>query len=474
MKKDIILLDATLREGEQQHGIRFSKEDKIQLLQKLEDFGVKMIEVGHPSISEEEEEICRAVADAAQKAEVLMHARAQIGDVHAVYRARADWIGIWASINPISLQTKFTNKSAEYVMQQAVNSIHEAKKLGLKVRFTIEDASRTDWNDIQRLGLLACSAGADRISLADTVGIWEPQQCTAIVKAAVETFPCEIEVHLHNDLGLASANALAAIDAGATVIDTTLCGIGERAGIVDLLSFSAILAKKRDLKLFNLTHIPELARTLQLAAGCRADHWRPIIGKDVFTHIAPYHIKAIQQGSAAYEGIPPETVGRTRKIQGKRTERKGSRLSPSLRAGQPFIKGASELKYHRDGYGIRWVHLDHRTDDRTSFYVIQRVFPHDSIADDLEGHVDVHAHHCDSAFIFWGSRPDGTGLVCEVEIEGEQQIIESPKSVFIPAGLKHSYRYLSGSGTYTNIVLAPEYNDSLLEQESEKVYEPGS
>lgn len=468
MKKDIILLDSTLREGEQQCGVRFSKEDKIQILHLLEDFGVKLIEVGHPSISAEEEEVCRAVAQAARHAEVLMHARAQIGDVHAAYRAGADWVGIWASINPISLQTKYTNKTAQYVMRQVKLSIQEAKKLGMKVRFTIEDASRTDWEDIQLLGQLACSAGADRISLADTVGIWEPQQCAAIVKTAVEAFPCEIEVHLHNDLGLAAANALAAMDAGASVIDTTICGIGERAGIVDLLSFSVILAEKRNIYDFKLTNIPELARILQLASGCRVDYWRPIVGKDVFTHKAPYHIKAVHNHCAAYEGIAPEIVGNTRRILHEPTERKGSRLSPHLRVGEPFIKGASELKYHRDGQGDRWVQLDHRTDERTSFYVITRVFHRDYTDVDLEGHVDIHAHHCDSAFIFWGNEADGTGLLCEVEIEGERQIIQSPKSVFIPAGLKHTYKYLSGAGTYTNIVLAPEYNASLLNHTPEK------
>lgn len=469
MKKDIILLDATLREGEQQCDIRFSKEDKIGLLHMLEDFGVTLIEVGHPSISVEEEEICQAVAESAQSAEILMHARAQLEDVHAAHRAGADWVGIWASINEISLQTKYTNRSSAYVIEQVSQSIKEAKRLGMSVRFTIEDASRTIWEDIKYIGNIACIAGADRLSLADTVGIWEPEQCAAIVKAAVETFPCEIEVHLHNDLGLAMANALAAIDAGASVIDTTLCGIGERAGIVDLLNLSVILAEKRNIHDCKLKNIPELKQALQLATGCRVDHWRPIIGKNVFTHTAPYHIKAVQNNRIAYEGIRAETVGRAQKIQQKRTERKGSRLSQYLRVGRPFMKGASELLYHRDGQGDRWVQLDHRTDERTSFYVIQRVFHYTTENHNLEGHVDVHAHHCDSAFIFWGSEADGTGLRCEVEIEGECQIIESPKSIFIPAGFKHTYKYLSGAGTYTNIVLAPEYNSSLLDNDLSEV-----
>ena len=225
MNRDITILDATLREGEQQCDVRFSKKDKITLVHMLEDFGIRLIEVGHPGISREEEAVCREVAAAAKQADILMHARAKKEEVHAAYRAGADWVGIWASINPISLQTKYTNRSKDYVMNQVKQAIEEARYLGMKIRFTIEDASRTTWEDISYLGKIAYQAGmANRISLADTVGVWEPNECATIVKKAVETFPCEIEVHLHNDLGLALANALAAIDAGASVIDATLCG----------------------------------------------------------------------------------------------------------------------------------------------------------------------------------------------------------------------------------------------------------
>lgn len=348
-------------------------------------------------------------------------------------------------------------------MNRVKQAIEEARNLGMKIRFTIEDASRTNGEDISYLGKIAYQAGASRISLADTVGIWEPNKCATIVKKAVETFPCEIEVHLHNDLGLALVNALAAIDAGASVIDATLCGIGERAGIVDTLNLSVLLSQKYN-QYFQLKMIPELTQSLQLVTGCKVDHWRPVIGKNIFTHTAPYHVKAVNHNVLAYEGIQPEMIGRVRKTQQKQVERKGPRLSKKLRVSKPFVKGASELLYHRDGPGERWVQMDYRTDERASFYVIQRIFYHQHINDNLEGPVDHHAHHCDSAFMFWGNNIDGTGLVCEVEIEGDVQTIESPASVFIPSGFKHKYKYLSGVGTYTNIVLAPNYNASLLEK----------
>ncbi|HDW3057340.1 TPA: 2-isopropylmalate synthase [Bacillus cereus] len=464
MNRDLTLLDATLREGEQQQGIRFAKEDKITLLHMLEDFGILLVEIGHPGISLEEEEICREVAASAKQADILMHAQAKKEDVRAAYRAGADWVGIWAAINSISLQTKYTNRSKEYVKREIKHAIEEAKSLGLKVRFTIEDASRTEWKDIYDIGSIAYQAGADRISIADTVGIWEPYECANVVRKVVDTFPCEIEVHLHNDLGLAMANALAAIDAGASVIDTTLCGIGERTGIVDLFNLAVILQQKRKITNLKIEQIPKLVQALQLASGHRVDACRPIIGKHAFTHTSSYHAKAVQQNSAAYEGISAHIVGRKTTIMQTERKRVKARLFQPFRIGQPFIKGASELRYHRDGPGgYLWVQVDPRTDTRASFYVIQRHFYGGCSEDVKEGHVAVHVHNCDSAFLFWGDKLDGTGLICEVEIEGERQLVSSPASIFIPAGFLHTYRYVYGRGTYTNIVLASYYNESLLE-----------
>ncbi|CCF13010.1 2-isopropylmalate synthase domain protein [Brevibacillus laterosporus GI-9] len=103
------------------------------------------------------------------------------------------------------------------------------------------------------------------------------------------------------------------------------------------------------------------------------------------------------------------------------SSRKNPKLFHFLRVGHPFIKGASELLFHRDGPGDRCVQLDHRTDERASFYVIKRVFSHHTSASFSKSHVDTHSDHCDSAFIFWGAEPDGSGLQCEVEMEGEVQ-----------------------------------------------------
>ncbi|MBW4497321.1 MAG: 2-isopropylmalate synthase [Oscillatoria princeps RMCB-10] len=462
MKPLVRILDATLREGEQQAGVRFTSQDKIEILHLLEDFNIDMVEVGHPGISAEDERICLEVSRAARSAEILMHSRADIAEVRSAKRAGADWVGIWASVNPIGTKTKFAGHDPDYIHEKVKAAISEAKTLGLKVRFTVEDASRTLWEDIEWVARLALAAGADIISFADTVGVLEPRTCAELVSRAVETLGCAIEVHLHNDLGLALANALAAIDAGASVVDTSILGIGERTGITDLIQLSVALQQMRGEQGFPLEKIPQLAYAVGLATGYHPDKLRPIVGRNAFTHTSKYHAKAVELDPEAYEPFAPEIVGRVRTVEKDRTPLSKPKLPVSLDIAKPFPKGSSELKYHRNGPGVRWVMMDSRVDARSSFYVIQRFIGLHGIPFTPEKHVDTHAHHCDSAFIFWGDAPDGTGLICNVQLGDEERTVESPASVFIPAGVRHAYYYVAGRGTYTNIVLAPDYNKSLL------------
>ncbi len=316
-KSSIQILDATLREGEQQAGVRFSSQDKIKILHLLEEFQIDCVEVGHPGISAEDEQICLEVAQAARSTQILMHARANVEEIQAAKRAKADWVGIWASVNHLATETKFVNRNKEYISQKIQVAIAEAKKLGLKVRCTIEDASRTVWDDIEWITEIALIAGAERISLADTVGILEPSTCHSLVSRFVNSFSCELEVHLHNDFGLAVANALVAIDAGASVVDTSILGIGERTGITDLLQFAVILHQKRGENRFPLEQIPKLAHTVQLVTNYQPDELRPVVGKNAFTHTSKYHVQAVERNPNSYEAYPPELVGRVRRIEQK-------------------------------------------------------------------------------------------------------------------------------------------------------------
>jgi len=453
------ILDSTLREGEQQAGVRFSARDKVVIMKLLEDFGVDIIEVGHPGISEEDEEICREVVQQSSRAEILMHSRADIEEVRAVKRTGAQWVGIWASFNKISLENKFGGHDFLYVAKKVKTAIEEAKKLGLKVRFTIEDASRTSYRDIDKIVELALGSGADCISIADTVGVLEPKSCQMLVTHLKDKYGCKLEVHLHNDLGLALSNAITALDCGVDIIDTSVLGIGERAGITDLIQLSLALHQLRGDNRFRLKSIPELTQAVSIATGYRPDELRPVTGRNVFTHTSAYHVKAVKNNPNTYEPFSPELVGRVRVIQEQRNPLTSSKLPFEPTVSKPFVKGASELKYHRDGPGTRWVLMDSRVDNKASFYVIQRFF--NSSYESTEKHVDTHAHNCDSVFVFWGENLDGTGLTCNVSVGEKEFVVNSPASVFIPAYIEHSYYYISGQGFFTNIVLSPNYNSSL-------------
>ncbi|GAB1543166.1 homocitrate synthase [Scytonema sp. NUACC21] len=317
-KSNVQILDATLREGEQQAGVRFSCQDKIQILHLLEEFQIDCVEVGHPGISAEDEQICLEVAQAARSTQILMHARANVEEIRAAKRAKADWVGIWAAVNHLATETKFVNHHKGYISEKIKVAIAEAKQLDLKVRFTIEDASRTQWDDIEWVSEIALLAGAERISLADTVGILEPSTCAELVSRVVKTFGCEVEVHLHNDFGLALANTLVAIDAGAAVVDTSILGIGERTGIADLLQLAVVLHQKRGEKRFPLEKIPKLAHAVQLATGYEPDELRPVVGKNAFTHTSKYHVQAVERNPNSYEAYPPELIGRVRRIEKQR------------------------------------------------------------------------------------------------------------------------------------------------------------
>ncbi len=462
------MLDSTLREGEQFRGVCFSIKEKILLANKLRDFGVGIIEIGQPGISEVEKQNCIKITQAVKDIDILVHSRANIADVLAARETMAQWIGIWASYNDISLATKFSNKSRDWIKNEVIKSIQLAKKLGFKVRFTIEDASRTSFDHIYELGISAVDAGADRISLADTVGGWHPNQCYEAVKFAKEKFACEIEVHLHNDIGLAHANAISAIDAGATVIDASILGIGERAGICGLVPLAMSLDRFYGVKCFNFKLSQELANAVSRIGCFNVEPNHPLVGCNAFTHVSKYHAKAMDNNPEAYEAINPIDFARNRNIIVNNLDRKEmQRINHDLEVKTPFIKCASELLHHRDGVGSRWVFMDNRVDERSHVYIIERIFDID-YSDLYQPHVDSHAHNCDSTFVFMGNNSDGTGLKVSVTFgEGEQQItkiVDSPASVYIPANVYHSYSYISGTGRFLNFVLSPNYNESIINQ----------
>lgn len=308
------ILDTTLREGEQTPNVSFQTSQKIEIAKLLDEFGVDFIEAGHPVISDKIMSDCKKIVQLGLKAKIIVHARASEKDIDAAVESGAQWIGIFLGINPVSLKYKY-NISKEEALKKICNAVSYAKSKNLSIRFTIEDATRTDIKDIIEAGLIAQKAGADRLSIADTVGIATPIKIFDLIKTIRKSIEIPIHVHCHNDFGLAAANSFSAYEAGASTIDCTVNGLGERAGIAALEKITAGLKiLYNENKSWNLRLLPEISKKVADYSGIPVSPKMPIIGETVFSHKAGLHGAAIIKNPDTYEPFSPELIGKKREI----------------------------------------------------------------------------------------------------------------------------------------------------------------
>lgn len=306
----IRVLDATLREGNQAPGVRWDAATSVEIARGLDALGIDTVECGHPVVGEGERARIRAVLAAGLVAPVLVHARALAEDVDAAADVGAPWVGIFLGVGELSRRSRVRRTIPE-LHDMIAASIDRARARGLRVRFTLEDATRTDPDDALRAYRVAAEAGADRLGLADTAGCAEPAEIatrTAALRRALPDLP--VEVHLHDDRGLAVAGAIAAVDAGATWIATSILGLGERCGIPDLAAVLANLAHRDQRPWPDGPRLQALARRAAEIAGGAPDPRRPVIGAHAFTHRAKLHVTAMRRDPESYSWVPAERVGR--------------------------------------------------------------------------------------------------------------------------------------------------------------------
>ncbi|MBO8173787.1 MAG: homocitrate synthase [Thermococcus sp.] len=308
----IQLLDSTLREGEQSPGVNFTPEQRLRIAIELDEFGVEFIEVGHPTVSQDVMEGIKLIANQGLKANLLAHSRALRRDIDLVLDTNVNWIGIFFCLSNACLQKRF-NITLEQALDRIERAILYAKDHGLKVRFTPEDATRTEWENLERALSLAKELKVDRVSIADTTGSAHPLYFYELVRRVV-SFGILTNVHCHNDLGLALANAIMGIEAGATLVDATINGIGERVGIVDLAQISTILYYHYGIKHYRLEKLYELSQIIQEITGIRVQRNYPIVGENAFIHKAGLHVSAVVKDPRFYEFLPAEIFGRERAI----------------------------------------------------------------------------------------------------------------------------------------------------------------
>ena len=231
--QQIEILDSTLREGEQTPGVSFTVGQKIALAKRLDTFGVDFIELGHPAVSPDVYEAVEALNDLDLNAKKMAHGRASKSDINDVTAIGVGWMGVFFGISPLSLKHKFNVTKSEALIR-IETAVKYGKDKGLKLRFTAEDARRTDLDYLIQVGQLVQNAGADRFSLADTVGCLTPTQTKKLVSRIVSELDIPVHVHCHNDFGMATANALSALESGAQCVDVAVNGLGERCGLPPL------------------------------------------------------------------------------------------------------------------------------------------------------------------------------------------------------------------------------------------------
>lgn len=322
----------------------FSEEWRVRIAKALSDIGVGMIEVGDPSVAPDIKSAIKKIVQLKRQGEIrshiVVHSRAVRQDLENAASLEPDRVAVFYGVSDIHLKYKH-RKSREEALQIIAEMVSMVKSHGVAVRFTAEDASRADLDYLIQVVKTAYEAGADRVSIADTVGIFTPERAREVfakVKAAVPGVG--LDIHAHNDFGMAVANSLAAVEGGADVVHTTVNGLGERAGITPLQVFAAAYYYHKGARLVKLEKLPEITAMVEAASGITVMPTFPVVGENVFTHKAGVHQAGVLANPETYEPIPPEVVGRSRdfsldKYSGRkaiayRLERMGISVPPDV------------------------------------------------------------------------------------------------------------------------------------------------
>jgi len=310
------VIESTLREGEQFANAFFDTETKIKIAQALDEFGVEYIELTSPAASEQSRADCEAIAKLGLKAKILTHTRCHMDDARIAVETGVDGLDI--VIGTSSYLREFSHgKDMDYIAKQATEVINFIKSKGLEVRFSSEDSFRSDLVDLLSIYRTVDKLGVNRVGIADTVGCANPRQVYELVRTLRTVVSCDIECHFHNDTGCAIANAYAALEAGATHIDTSVLGIGERNGITPLGGLCArmyVADKDYVLGKYKLDKLRDLENLVAEAVQIQVPFNNYITGYCAFTHKAGIHAKAILNNPSTYEILKPEDFGMTRYV----------------------------------------------------------------------------------------------------------------------------------------------------------------
>jgi homocitrate synthase NifV len=313
--KKVTIVDTTLRDGEQTAGVVFANTEKIVIAQMLSDLGIDQLEVGIPTMGGDEKNAIKEIVKRNLKSSIMAWNRAVISDIEQSIDCGVDAVAISISVSDIHIEHKLKT-SREWVLENMVKSVEYAKKNGLYVSVNGEDASRADRDFLVEFINAAKQAGANRFRYCDTVGIKEPFGIRDDIKYIYDKTNFDIEMHTHDDFGMATANAVAGIKGGASHVGVTVNGLGERAGNAALeeVIMALMLVYGYKGENINTQMFREVSEYVSRASGRELPIWKAIVGTNMFAHESGIHADGAIKDPKNYEAFDPAIVGLERQI----------------------------------------------------------------------------------------------------------------------------------------------------------------
>ena len=310
---DVRIFDTTLRDGIQAPGVSLNSDDIVSLAKAIAKLGVDSMEIGFPASGESEMTVLKRIVALDLNANLYGLARCMRTDVDAVVDCGLRFVHIFIATSDVHLKYKL-KKSREDVLEAVKDTVGYAASKGLTVMFSCEDATRTDMDYLIEVYRTAADAGAGIINIPDTVGISVPRGLSYLVREIKRTVNRTISVHCHNDMGLAVANSLAAVEAGAEMVHTCINGIGERSGNTSCEEFAVCMSVNYGIDCVSTKAIGSVSKLVSRYTGYPIPYNKPVVGRNAFAHESGIHVHGVINNSTTYEPYPPEMVGMDRTI----------------------------------------------------------------------------------------------------------------------------------------------------------------